>query len=53
VQAIATLFDQRLVLLDAAASAQGLDPLARKDELRRFRYLHFATHGAVNHRMAL
>jgi CHAT domain-containing protein len=53
VQAIAGLFDQPLVLLGAAASAQRLTTLAQKDELRRFRYLLFATHGAVNDRVAL
>jgi tetratricopeptide (TPR) repeat protein len=53
VQAIAGLFDQPLVLLDAAASAQRLVSLAQKDELRRFRYLHFATHGTVNNRVAM
>jgi CHAT domain-containing protein len=53
VQAITGLFDQPLVLLGATASVQRLVSLAQKDELRRFRYLHFATHGAVNDRVAL
>jgi tetratricopeptide (TPR) repeat protein len=53
VQAIAGLFDRPLVLLDATANAQRLDALAQKDELRGFRYLHYATHGAVNPRVAL
>jgi tetratricopeptide (TPR) repeat protein len=53
VRTIASFFDQPLVLLDSAASAGRLAALVRKDELRRFRYLHFATHGTVNDRVAL
>jgi|GEM_PF-684573 len=53
VQALAALFDQPLVLLGSAASEQRLDDLARKDELRQFRYLHFATHGQPNDQLAL
>jgi tetratricopeptide (TPR) repeat protein len=53
VQAIVSLFDQPLVLLDTAASAPRLADLAQKDQLRPFRYLHFATHGEVNPHAAL
>jgi tetratricopeptide (TPR) repeat protein len=53
VQVVASLFDQPLVLLDAAASTARLEELARQGELRRFRYLHFATHGEANDRVAL
>jgi hypothetical protein len=41
------------LLLDAEATAPRLDELAQHDQLRRFRYLHFATHGEVNDRVAL
>src|SRR5262249_29579133 len=53
VSALAQLFDKPLVLLGPEASEQRLDDLAQKDELRQFRYLHFATHGDINDRIAL
>jgi CHAT domain-containing protein len=53
VNALGQLFDKPLVLLGADASEQRLDELAKKDELRHYRYLHFATHGDVNDAIAL
>jgi tetratricopeptide (TPR) repeat protein len=53
VEAIARLFDRPVTLLDSEASEQRLDALAASGELKRFRYLHFATHGEVNDRIAL
>jgi CHAT domain-containing protein len=52
-QAIARLFPESLVLLGADASARRLALLAKADQLRQYRYLHLATHGIVNHRIAL
>jgi tetratricopeptide (TPR) repeat protein len=37
-----------LVLTDSAASEQKLDELARAGELKKYRYLHLATHGDVD-----
>jgi hypothetical protein len=51
--AITPLFDQPLTLLGSEASEQHLDQLAAVGELQQFRYLHFATHGEVNPRIAL
>jgi hypothetical protein len=53
VEALARLFERPLTLLGSEASAQRLDQLAAAGELKRFRYLHFATHGDVNPRIAL
>src|SRR5262249_9095794 len=53
VTAVAQIFDKPFVLLGSEASEQRLDELSRKDELRQFHYLHFATHGDVNDRIAL
>jgi CHAT domain-containing protein/tetratricopeptide (TPR) repeat protein len=39
---------QATTLLDSAASEQTLDELRKKDQLRRYRYLHLATHGEAN-----
>src|SRR5207253_223189 len=52
-EAIARLFTESVVLLGSDASAQRLAQLAAKDQLRQFRYLHLATHGMVNHQIAL
>jgi len=48
VKAIGNFFPNRLVLLDSQASEQRLDQLAAADELKQFRYLHLATHGAMD-----
>jgi CHAT domain-containing protein len=53
IQAIASLFDRPLTLVGSEASEQRLDQLAVAGELQQFRYLHFATHGEVNPRIAL
>jgi tetratricopeptide (TPR) repeat protein len=53
ITAIARLFDHPLTLVGSEASEQRLDQLATAGELRQFRYLHFATHGQVNARIAL
>jgi CHAT domain-containing protein len=53
VQAIARLFAQPKILLGSEASEQDLDKLADFGALRRFRYLHFATHGQMDARSAL
>jgi CHAT domain-containing protein len=47
---LAELFDPKDVttLTRAAASEQRIDELRRADSLRKFRYLHFATHGKAN-----
>jgi tetratricopeptide (TPR) repeat protein len=46
---VAHLFgSQATTLLDSAASEQTLDELRKKDQLRRYRYLHLATHGQAN-----
>jgi tetratricopeptide (TPR) repeat protein len=44
------LFDSKAVttLTRADASEQRLDRLRKTDELKQFRYLHFATHGQAN-----
>jgi CHAT domain-containing protein len=41
------------MLLGSDASEQRLDQLVVGGELKQFRYLHFATHGTVNPRIAL
>jgi tetratricopeptide (TPR) repeat protein len=53
ITAIAPLFDRPVTLLGSEASEQRLDQLAVAGELQQFRYLHFATHGEVNARIAL
>jgi CHAT domain-containing protein len=47
---LAGLFDKSQVttLTHADASEQGLDALRKSDDLKQFRYLHFATHGKAN-----
>lgn len=51
VNTIAKLMDenQREILFDSVASEQQLHQLASTDKLKEFKYLHFATHGDVNH----
>jgi tetratricopeptide (TPR) repeat protein len=41
------------LLLDAQASEQGLDQLARSGKLVEYRYVHLATHGEVDDRLPL
>jgi tetratricopeptide (TPR) repeat protein len=53
IAAIARLFDRPVTLIGSEASEQRLDALAAAGELKQFRYLHFATHGQVNPRIAL
>jgi hypothetical protein len=53
VKAIAALFPASVQLLGADASAEAVQGLAERGRLRGFRYLHFATHGELNHRVAL
>jgi CHAT domain-containing protein len=50
VEAIARLFPQPLVLLGSEASAERLAGLTK--ELVQYHYLHFATHGEVDQRVA-
>ncbi|MBS0266381.1 MAG: CHAT domain-containing protein, partial [Planctomycetes bacterium] len=40
--------DQTAVLIDSNASEQSLEQLRRAGDLSKYRYLHFATHGAAN-----
>jgi tetratricopeptide (TPR) repeat protein len=53
VEAIAGLFADKKLLLGSAASQHNLDDLARADALRRFRFLHFATHGILDDKFAM
>jgi tetratricopeptide (TPR) repeat protein len=53
VRAIAALFPRSTVLLGSQARADRLEEMAARDELRQYRYLHFATHGLLNDRIAL
>jgi tetratricopeptide (TPR) repeat protein len=48
VEAIARLLPGSRTLLGSAASEQELDRLGAKEGLKRFRFLHFATHGAAD-----
>jgi CHAT domain-containing protein len=48
VEAIARLFEGATLLLGSEASEQRLDDLAAKDQLRKYRYVHLATHGMIN-----
>ena len=46
---IGNLFgEQATVLADSSASEQKLDAIRRAGELKKYRYLHFATHGEGN-----
>jgi hypothetical protein len=53
VDAIARLFPTPDTLLGSDASEQQLEELAKADRLRTYHYLHFATHGELNDRVAL
>jgi hypothetical protein len=53
VEAIAALFDRAVKLLGSDASQQRLEELTATGELGGFQFLHFATHGEVNPRVAL
>lgn len=48
VHTIARLFNRSQLLLGPDASQQNLDQLAASGELRKFRFLHFATHGLLD-----
>ena len=48
VQRISELFESPHVLLDGQANERVIDQLRKRDELRKFRYIHFATHGKGN-----
>lgn len=50
---LAALFPaETTTLVDSAASEQALEDLRQQGELARFRYLHFATHGESNDKLA-
>jgi CHAT domain-containing protein len=49
-QGIARLFVKPRLLTGSDASEQELEQLAASDDLRAFRYLHFATHGVLDNR---
>jgi len=53
VEAIARLFNRPTLLLGSDASEQQLDALVAADALRRFDFLHLATHGVLDDRVAL
>jgi tetratricopeptide (TPR) repeat protein len=53
IEAIARLFERPSILLGPDASRRRLDQLAQGDQLRQFRYLHLATHVAVDTHRAL
>jgi hypothetical protein len=53
VQAIARAFPKADLLLGSQASEQSLDQLAKSGRLREFRFLHFATHGVLDHQSAM
>jgi tetratricopeptide (TPR) repeat protein len=48
-EALAALVKGSIKLVGSAASEQRLDELIEKGELKKYRILHFATHGQVNH----
>jgi tetratricopeptide (TPR) repeat protein len=52
-ETIARLFAEPVLLLGSEASAQNLGQLVAQDRMRQFRYVHLATHGVTNHRIAL
>ena len=45
--------DQSLILLGSEASEQRLHALAEADELKKYRYLHLATHGVMDDNIAM
>ena len=47
-QGVARLFIKPRLLLGSDASEQNLEQLAASDDLRAFRFLHFATHGVLD-----
>jgi CHAT domain-containing protein len=53
VQSIAAFFPAPIVLVGSDASEQRLDELAAKEGLKRFRYIHLATHGVMNDQIAM
>lgn len=53
IRAVARLFSHPELLMGSEASVQNLERMAAAGELRKFRFLHFATHGLVDDRRAL
>jgi tetratricopeptide (TPR) repeat protein len=53
VEAIAGLFSASRTMLGAKASAQAIGRLGEDEQLSQFAYLHIATHGELNNRVAL
>lgn len=53
IQAVARVFSRVELLKDSEASEQNLERMAAAGELRKFRFLHFATHGLLDDRRAL
>jgi CHAT domain-containing protein len=52
-ESIARLLPEPVLLLGSEANVGRLGQLADQDKLRQFRYLHLATHGVANNRIAL
>lgn len=53
VEAIARLFPKSLKLIGSEASEQRFEQLAAKGELLQYRFLHLATHGELDDRVAM
>ncbi|MFL5243879.1 MAG: tetratricopeptide repeat protein [Gemmataceae bacterium] len=53
IQAISRVFTRVELLTKSEASEQNLERMAAADELRKFRFLHFATHGLLDDKRAL
>jgi tetratricopeptide (TPR) repeat protein len=52
-ESIARLLPEPVLLLGSEANVGRLEQLADQEQLRQFRYLHLATHGVANNRIAL
>jgi CHAT domain-containing protein/tetratricopeptide (TPR) repeat protein len=53
IDAVAALFEQPRTLVGSDACRERLDAMATAGELRRYRYLHFATHGIMDAAIAM
>jgi tetratricopeptide (TPR) repeat protein len=53
IEALRRFFEAPTVLTDSEASEQRLHVMAQSRELGKYRYLHLATHGAVNNQFPL
>ncbi len=53
IQAVSRVFSRVELLKESEASEQNLERMAAAGELRKFRFLHFATHGLLDDRRAL